>query len=83
MARIRVSRESLCHAGRFVTRCGGQIMKSAAARRGVVSAMAQQIPLDASNIADQPHADDHTREVAPDVAYKRLGIVNVENQARI
>lgn len=39
--------------------------------------MAQQIPLDSSNIADQPHADDHTREVAPDLAYKRLAIVNV------
>lgn len=39
--------------------------------------MAQQIPLDASGIADLPHANDHTREVAPDLAYKRLAIVNV------
>ena len=43
--------------------------------------MGEQIPLDSSSLADNPNADakrdDHTREVLSDVAYKRLGIVNV------
>lgn len=43
--------------------------------------MAQQVPLDASARADDPQYDatrhDATHEVAPDVAYKRLAIVNV------
>lgn len=43
--------------------------------------MSEQIPLDSSSIADNPAADarrdDHTRELLSDVAYKRLGIVNV------
>ncbi len=43
--------------------------------------MSEQIPLDSSSLADNPKADakrdDHTREVLSDVAYKRLGIVNV------
>jgi glyoxylase-like metal-dependent hydrolase (beta-lactamase superfamily II) len=43
--------------------------------------MSEQIPLDSSSLADNPKADakrdDHTREVVSDVAYKRLGIVNV------
>lgn len=43
--------------------------------------MAQQIPLDPSARADDPAADaargDHVHEVAPDLAYRRLGIVNV------
>ena len=43
--------------------------------------MAQQIPLDASARADDPQADDArddgTREVAPDLAYQRLAIVNI------
>jgi glyoxylase-like metal-dependent hydrolase (beta-lactamase superfamily II) len=43
--------------------------------------MSEQIPLDSSSLADNPNADakrdDHTREVLSDVAYKRLGIVNV------
>jgi len=41
----------------------------------------QQVPLDASSRADDPQADalrdDKTHEVTPDVAYRRLGIVNV------
>lgn len=43
--------------------------------------MDKQIPLDSDSLADNPAADakrdDHTREVVSDVAYKRLGIVNV------
>jgi glyoxylase-like metal-dependent hydrolase (beta-lactamase superfamily II) len=43
--------------------------------------MEEQIPLDSSSLADNPEADarrdDHTRELVSDVAYKRLGIVNV------
>ena len=43
--------------------------------------MEQQVPLDASARADDPRADDArddgTHEVTPDVAYKRLAIVNV------
>src|SRR5947209_1688994 len=39
------------------------------------------IVLEPSSIADLPQADhargDHTHEVQPDVAYKRLGIVNI------
>lgn len=38
--------------------------------------MTQQVPLDASNIAGQPQ-DDGTVEIAPDIAYLRLAIVNV------
>ena len=44
--------------------------------------MDEQIPInDPAALADNPQADaardDHTREVLPDVAYKRLGIVNI------
>jgi glyoxylase-like metal-dependent hydrolase (beta-lactamase superfamily II) len=43
--------------------------------------MSQQIPLDPRSRADDPKRDtardDATREVAPDLAYRRLGIVNV------
>ncbi|MFL6513972.1 MAG: MBL fold metallo-hydrolase [Chthoniobacterales bacterium] len=43
--------------------------------------MAEQIPLDEESRADQPQVDtdndDGAHEVAPDIAYKRLGIVNV------
>ena len=43
--------------------------------------MSQQIPLDPRSRADDPKKDaardDATREVAPDLAYRRLGIVNV------
>ena len=39
--------------------------------------MAQQIPLSPESIADLPHPDDHTSEIAPDLAYRRLAIVNV------
>jgi len=43
--------------------------------------MSEQIPLDSRSLADNPKADaardDHTREVLSDLAYKRLGIVNV------
>lgn len=43
--------------------------------------MSQQIPLDPQNQADDPRPDaapdDGAREVAPDLAYRRLGIVNV------
>ena len=43
--------------------------------------MSQQIPLDPRSRADDPKQDaardDATREVAPDLAYRRLGIVNV------
>jgi glyoxylase-like metal-dependent hydrolase (beta-lactamase superfamily II) len=43
--------------------------------------MSEQLPLDPRSRADDPKADaardDGTREVAPDLAYRRLGIVNV------
>jgi len=43
--------------------------------------MGQQIPLDYTGRADDPHSDlirdDGTHEIAPDLAYKRLAIVNV------
>src|SRR5918997_5299185 len=43
--------------------------------------MSHQIPLDPSARADHPQRDatrdDSTRELTPDLAYKRLGIVNV------
>jgi glyoxylase-like metal-dependent hydrolase (beta-lactamase superfamily II) len=39
--------------------------------------MAQQIPLDPTARADDPKRDDATREVCPDLAYRRLAIVNV------
>jgi glyoxylase-like metal-dependent hydrolase (beta-lactamase superfamily II) len=39
--------------------------------------MAQQIPIDPSARADTGESDDHTLEVAPDLAYQRLAIVNV------
>ncbi len=39
--------------------------------------MAQQIPLDPANIAGHAEDDGKTQEVAPDLAYKRLAIVNV------
>lgn len=43
--------------------------------------MGQQVPLDSGRLANDPERDssrdDHTQEIAPDVAYRRLGIVNV------
>jgi len=39
--------------------------------------MTQQIPLSSQAIADLPHPDDDTREIAIDLAYRRLAIVNV------
>ncbi len=39
--------------------------------------MSSQIPLDPGGRADEAAPDDPTREVAPDLAYRRLGIVNV------
>jgi glyoxylase-like metal-dependent hydrolase (beta-lactamase superfamily II) len=39
--------------------------------------MAQQIPIDPSARADTGESDDHTLELAPDLAYQRLAIVNV------
>lgn len=39
--------------------------------------MGQQIPLSAETIADLPHPDDATSEIAPDLAYRRLALVNV------
>ncbi len=41
--------------------------------------MKEQIPLDPAPLADLPHnyAEDKTHEVAPDLAYKRLAMVNV------
>lgn len=39
--------------------------------------MIEQIPLDSSAIAAVAKTDDSTHEVAPDLAYKRLAIVNV------
>jgi glyoxylase-like metal-dependent hydrolase (beta-lactamase superfamily II) len=38
--------------------------------------MAQQIPLTSEAIADLPHPDDSTTEIASDLAYRRLAIVN-------
>ena len=39
--------------------------------------MAQQIPLTPGTIADLPHPDDGTHEIAADLAYRRLAMVNV------
>lgn len=39
--------------------------------------MSEQIPLTPDAVADLPHPDDGTREIAADLAYKRLAIVNV------
>lgn len=43
--------------------------------------MAEQIPLSDESVATSPEVDaargDHTQEAAPDLAYRRLGIVNV------
>src|SRR3978361_913276 len=39
--------------------------------------MAQQIPIDSAAIAAATASDDTTHEVTPDLAFKRLGIVNV------
>lgn len=39
--------------------------------------MAQQIALDSEAIAAAAKSDNTTRELAPDIAYKRLAIVNV------
>lgn len=39
--------------------------------------MSQQIPLTPEAIADLPHPDDGTAEIAPDLAYQRLAMVNV------
>lgn len=39
--------------------------------------MAQQVPLFSAAVADLPHPEDHTREIAPDLAYRRLAMVNV------
>ena len=39
--------------------------------------MPESIALSAEAVADLPHPDDGTNEVAPDVAYRRLAMVNV------
>jgi glyoxylase-like metal-dependent hydrolase (beta-lactamase superfamily II) len=39
--------------------------------------MAHQIPLSPNSIADLPHPDDGTSEIAADLAYRRLAMVNV------
>jgi glyoxylase-like metal-dependent hydrolase (beta-lactamase superfamily II) len=39
--------------------------------------MAQQVPVDSSARADDQRRDDNTHEIAADVAYRRLAIVNV------
>lgn len=39
--------------------------------------MANQVPLTSGAIAEIEHPDDGTREIAPDLAYKRLALVNV------
>ena len=39
--------------------------------------MSQQIPVDAHAAVQSPHTDDGTNQIAPDLAYKRLAIVNV------
>ena len=39
--------------------------------------MSEQIPLTSDAVADLPHPDDGTREIAADLAYKRLAFVNV------
>lgn len=39
--------------------------------------MSHQIPLTPESIADLPHPDDGTREIAADLAYRRLAMVNV------
>ncbi|MGB8167709.1 MAG: MBL fold metallo-hydrolase [Chthoniobacteraceae bacterium] len=39
--------------------------------------MSHQIPLTPESIADLPHPDDGTSQVAPDLAYRRLAMVNV------
>ena len=39
--------------------------------------MSQQIRVDSRAEIQSPHTDDHTNQIAPDLAYKRLAIVNV------
>ncbi len=39
--------------------------------------MSKQVPLTAEAIAELPHPDDGTIEIAPDLAYRRLAMVNV------
>jgi len=41
--------------------------------------MKEQIPLELASLADLPHGEtsDHTHEIAPDLAYQRLAMVNV------
>jgi len=39
--------------------------------------MAHQIPVTPDAVADLPHPDDGTREIAVDLAYKRMAMVNV------
>jgi len=39
--------------------------------------MSEQIPLPSETIIDLPHADDGTHEIASDLAYRRLAMVNV------
>lgn len=39
--------------------------------------MSQQIPVDSHATIQSPHTDDGTNQIAPDLAYKRLAIVNV------
>ncbi len=38
--------------------------------------MSRQIPLDPQNVAEEGHSSDGVREIAPDLAYRRLGLVN-------
>ena len=38
--------------------------------------MSRQIPLEPHSLAEDPHATDGVREIAPDLAYRRLGLVN-------
>jgi glyoxylase-like metal-dependent hydrolase (beta-lactamase superfamily II) len=39
--------------------------------------MPESIPLSPAAVADLPHPDDGTNEIAPDLAYRRLAMVNV------
>lgn len=48
-----------------------------AEERARIGRMRTQIPLTPESIADLPHPDDGTHEIAPDLAYERLALVNV------
>src|SRR5918998_4648885 len=90
LAPDRLTRESAAGAGAIcclpdsgTPLVARQFSQGVAPRMGAdaETTMAEQIPLQPELRADDPHVDarrdDGTREVASDLAYRRLGIVNV------